>query len=102
MDPTERQALLESLRHIAQLFRDRDDMVIGLTAALLDLYRTSFANGHDTKAAAVTRLQAQLDQLKEDSPDQSGSLYLQSLLHTLEAEQLNAAKLAREAPQGRA
>ena len=91
MTETERALLLETAKHVAQLFQDRDDFVVGVTAALLDLYREEFAEGRQTKADALQRLGAQADELK----GQRGETYLRWLIQTLKDDRLNAANLFR-------
>jgi hypothetical protein len=93
---TEKERLL--LTELIQLFQDRDDFVVGVTAALLDLYREEFAAGRQTLNDAITRLSAQRDALR----DNLGEKYLTSLIQTLEDGQLNAAALARAPAQGSA
>ena len=97
MTNEERQLLTMTARHVTQLFSDRDDMVIGVTAVLLDLYRVLFAAGRDSKEGALARLRTQHDEIDRVAPDRSA--YLGSLIKTLEDDQLNAAELARQFQQ---
>jgi hypothetical protein len=59
MTDDERTLLVETAKFTHQLASDRNDMLVGITAALLDLYRTAFQDGRDTKRDALTRLQMQ-------------------------------------------
>ena len=68
MTNEERQLLLGLTQEIQRLFRERDDMIVGITATLLDLYRMLFATGADTKEVALGRLRAQHDQILQLVP----------------------------------
>jgi hypothetical protein len=98
MTPDERALLLATATQVAQLFKDRDDLVIGVTAALLDLYREEFAAGRQTQSIVIQRLQIQADALR----GQLGEKYLMALIRTLEQGQLNEAGLLRLVPYGTA
>jgi hypothetical protein len=50
-----------------QRVRDRDDMVAGFTAVLLDLSQVGLQDGHQTKAEVLFRLQVQRDRLAKHS-----------------------------------
>lgn len=102
MDTNERALLLEVAKNTVQLFRDRDDMVVAVTAVLLDLYRIQFQNGAQTKADVLSRLQVQRDFLKNNEPQKRGVLFLSSLIETLQDDKLDAAKLLRLHPEGHA
>ena len=41
----ESQLLVQTAKNTVQLFQDRDDMLVGITATLLDLYRVGFQHG---------------------------------------------------------
>ena len=98
MTQDERSLLLETAKHVAQIFQDRDDLVVGVTAALLDLYREEFVAGRQTKEAVVQRLEIQADVLK----GLLGEKYLRALIRTLKEGQLDAANLLRIDPAGTA
>jgi hypothetical protein len=100
MTTEERQLLLGTSKEMQGLFRDRDDMLIGITTALLDVYRVLFAAGRDTKDAALSRLRAQHDQLRQVVPGELGCKALQWLIDSLETDKLDAAKLLREPTAG--
>jgi hypothetical protein len=101
MTDDERQLLLGMSREVVNLFRDRDDALIGFTAAVLDLYRALFSSGADSKDAAVARLRAQADQLHEIA-NGLGATSLKWIADSLENEKLDAAKLIRDRPAGSA
>jgi hypothetical protein len=87
------QTLLQSAcEAIMQLIRDRDDMVAGLTAVFLDLYRVEFQESRHAKAEALLRLQIQRDRLAQHSARQIGVMFLDSLIQTVEKAQLQPAK----------
>jgi hypothetical protein len=102
MEDKERLLLIESAKEIFQLFNDRDDMVVGITAALLDLYRVDFSTGRQTKSEALLRLSTQRLDLEGRMPRQLGAKYLGALIETLRDDKLDAAKLAREPAAGSA
>jgi hypothetical protein len=102
MTDEERRLLTETARQVLQLFGNRDDMIVGITAALLDLYRMQFAAGLDTKDVALTRLRIQRDEINRLIHDGRAVKYLQSLIEALETDRLDAAKLLRESPAGSA
>ena len=56
MTDDERELLAEIGKHLVQLFQDRDDLVVGVTAALLDLYREEFEAGRQSKETTLQRL----------------------------------------------
>lgn len=95
MTDKERLLLLETARHVTQLFGDRDDLIIGVTAAVLDLYRAQFLAGYDTKEAAIQRLRVQCDAIDQQVGDDSKSRYLKALISALEKDALDAAALLR-------
>jgi hypothetical protein len=76
---------------IMQLVRDRDEMVAGFTAVLLDLYQVEFQEGRQTKAEVLFRLQVQRDRLAKHSA-RKGVKVLDSLIQTVEKAQLQPAK----------
>jgi hypothetical protein len=87
------QTLLQTASEaIMQLIRDQDDMVTGLTAVFLDLYRVEFQEGRHAKAEALLRLQIQRDRLAQHSARQIGVMFLDSLIQTVEKAQLQPAK----------
>jgi len=93
----EEQNLLRATSKAAmQLFQDRDDMIAGITAVIVDLYRGEFQEGRQTKAEALFRLQIQRDVLAKHSPRQTGTKFLDSVIQTLETVQFNAAQAPRE------
>jgi hypothetical protein len=101
MTDDERTLLVETARFTHQLSRDRNDMLVGITAAILDLYRADFRDGRDTKQDALARLQIQCRQLS-GVPGEPGVVFLKYLMDTLEADKLDAAKLYREPTVGSA
>jgi hypothetical protein len=77
---------------IMQLARDRDDILAGFTAVLLDLYRVQFQEGHQTKPEALLRLQIERDFLARHSPHQKGVKFLDAMLKSVETLHLQPAK----------
>lgn len=102
MTAEERALLIETAKEVARLFQERDDMIVGFTAAILDLYRSAFQAGHQTKEDAIGRLRAQRDDLDRKTQAKLGTKMLGSIIATLENDQLDAAKLLREPPSGSA
>jgi hypothetical protein len=100
MTSDERALLIETAKFTHYLSQNRNDMLVGVTAALLDLYREDFKNGTDTKTAALARLRLQREQLA--SVGGVGTEFLQYLMGSLEADKLDAAKLYRDVPAGSA
>jgi hypothetical protein len=92
MTEDERKLLRTASEAILQLVRDRDDMVAGLTAVFLDLYRVEFQEGRQAKAEALLRLQIQRDRLAQHSARQVGVKFLDSLIQTVEKVQLQPTK----------
>jgi hypothetical protein len=101
MTDEERQLLIGMSTEVVHLFGDRDDFLVGFTAAILDLYRVIFSAGLDTKNAAVPRLRTQVDQLHQVA-NGLGSISLKWIADSLENEKLDAAKLLRERSVGSA
>jgi hypothetical protein len=101
MTPDERALLLETANFTRQLASDRNDLLVGVTAALLDLYRIGFRGGSDTKIQALNRLQIQQDELTKGAAG-LGVTFLKYLADTLAADKLDAAKLYREPAAGNA
>ncbi len=89
-------------RDILNLFETRYDIIIGFAAVLFDLYRVNFQAGLDTKALALSRLGAQLDEIKQKDPKARGAVMLECLIESLKTDRLNAAMLLREVPAGSA
>ena len=102
MTDAERQLLLDLAREVQRLFAERNDMIIGITAVILDLYRVQFAAHADTRDAALSRLRLQRDAINEQVHDGSMSRYLEFVIQSLEAGALDAAKLQREPVVGSA
>ncbi|MGA9308717.1 MAG: hypothetical protein WBW31_25205 [Candidatus Sulfotelmatobacter sp.] len=94
--------LTATAEHVAELFDNRDDMLIGLAAAILDLYRALFEAGADTKQAALARLRTQQEQLMRVLPEGRGSKSLKWIADSLENEKLDAAGLFRARAVGSA
>jgi hypothetical protein len=92
MTEDEQKLLRTASEAIMQLVRDRDDMVAGLTAVFLDLYRVEFQEGRQAKAEVLVRLQIQRDRLAQHSARQIGVMFLDSLIQTVEKAQLQPAK----------
>ena len=101
MTNEERELLVQTARTVSELEKDRNDLLIGVAAVLLDLYRASFDSGSDTKPAALTRLRLQHQQLAQATPPVD-CLSLKWLIDSLEDEKLDAAKLFRMRPAGSA
>jgi hypothetical protein len=95
MDNVERQLLLDAVGDVAELGKDRDDLLIGLVAGLLDLYRALFSAALDAKADALLRLKVQQNEILQAVPDGRGSNSLKWLIQSLENERLDAAALLR-------
>jgi hypothetical protein len=93
----ERQLLSATAQQVRQLFSERDDLLIGITAVILDLYQTAYTAGADRKRAAVARLRTQHAHLRETVPD-TGGVFLQRLIDALEARKLDATRLLGETP----
>jgi len=102
MTNEERQLMLGTHKDVLNLFQDRNDLLVGITAALLDLYRTLIFAGSDSKDAALLRLRAQRTQIIGAIPNGVGSISLQWLIDSLETGKLDAAKLIREPSAGTA
>ncbi len=102
MNELERKLLLATAKDMVGLFQDRDDLLVGLVAALLDVYRTLIAAGIDTKDSALVRLAAQREQITSVIPGATGVKSLQWLIGSLETGKLDAAKLYREPTAGTA
>jgi hypothetical protein len=90
----ERQALLHAINSITELEKDRDDLLIGVTAVLLDIYRVLFNSAVDVKQDAMTRLHVQHQQLAEAIPPRDCQS-LTWLIESLEEDKLDAARLLR-------
>lgn len=101
MTDNERELLLTLGQEVERLFRERDDMIVGITAVLLDLYRVLFKAGADSKEAALSRLRAQHEQLAGLFPEQLGAM-LQAVIASLEEDKLDAARLLRDPAAGSA
>ena len=97
----ELQGLLNIARSVLQLQKDRDDLLIGVVAGLVDLYRALFSREVDSKAEALARLRIQHQQLAKAVPPVD-CLSLRWLIETLEEDKLDAAKLLRVPPAGAA
>ena len=78
MTDNEHELLSETAKHVMELFDNRDDMLIGLVAAIVDLYRIAFDAGVNTKEAALTRLRTQQEQSVSVVPEGRGSKSLES------------------------
>jgi hypothetical protein len=102
MTNEERQLLLGLTQEVQRLFKERDDMIVGVTATLLDLYRMLFASGADTKEAALGRLRAQHAQILKLVPGGQFGPMLQAVIQSLDEDRLDAAKLFRTPPAGSA
>jgi hypothetical protein len=102
MTPAQVLLLSATGQKVLQLFGDRDDLVVGITAVFLDLYRVMFTAGFDSKNAALSRLKAQYADLEGQIPGGRVSKYLDALIAALEADRLDAAKLLREPVVGSA
>ena len=102
MTDNERNLLLAAADGVAELSRNRDDMIVGIAAAILDLHRLLIQSGHQTKQAALDRLTVQKDELVRVSPNQMGAAFLQSLIATLADDKLDAARWLRLPPAGTA
>ena len=98
MTEDERALLAETAKHVLQLFQDRDDLVVGVTAAILDLYREEFAAGRQIKEQALQRLTLEADAQR----GKRGEQYLRWLIQTLKSGQLDAASLFRDHSAGSA
>jgi hypothetical protein len=101
MTQDERALLLEIAKFTNELANNRNDMLVGVVAAILDLYRTDFREGKDTKQDAINRLRLQQEVLAEKE-NGLGNLFLKWLSDTLETDRLDAAKLYRDPPAGSA
>jgi hypothetical protein len=101
MTNEERQLLLSLAETVIELKRSRDDMAIGLAAAIFDLHRLLIQAGHQTQHDALSRLTAQTEALASTSPNQAGVKFLDALIATLASDKLNAASWLREPLAGR-
>jgi hypothetical protein len=95
MTEEEQKLLQTACQAIMQLIRDQDDMVAGLTAVFLDLYRVEFQEGRQAKAEALLRLQIKRDSLAQHSGRQIGVMFLDLLIQAVEKAQLQPAKPPR-------
>ena len=102
MTEQERLMLVECGKEIIELYSSRNDMIVGITAALLDLHRVLILAGHQSKQDVINRLTTQKNTIVSHSPKQLGALYLQSLIDALANDRLDAAKLLREPTAGSA
>jgi hypothetical protein len=102
MTNEERQLLVALGDEIIELKQSRSDMVIGITAALLDLYRISIQKGEQTKDDAVARLTAQKEWLAKEVQGKVGAEFLEFLIATLVTGKLDAAAWLRQRPAGSA
>jgi hypothetical protein len=102
MTNDERNLLIQTARSVAQLSSDRDDMVVGVTAILLDLYRVEFESGRQNQSEAIARLQIQRNELNLVEPHRFGVLFLEAVIAALRDGKLDAAKLMRSPPAGTA
>lgn len=102
MTDTELQLLTTTARQVVELSGNRNDMLIAFAAAILDLYRLLFDAGIDTKADALTRLNAQYDPIVQTIPGGCGSVALKWTIDSLESGKLDAATLLRAPPAGSA
>ena len=100
MTEDERGLLRAMAAEMVRFQNERNDMIVAITAILLDLYRSGFTAGHQTKIDVVTRLQAQLSDLEVKGG--MGAQMLQSVIQTLESDLLDAAKILREPAAGHA
>lgn len=100
MNDVERLLLTETTKDTQQLFKDRNDMLIGFAAVVLDLYRQQFKEPND-KSAAISRLKIQLAQLESIS-GKPGATALSWLISNLENDKLNAAAWLSEPVRGNA
>jgi hypothetical protein len=98
------QKLVEGVALVAEsvvgLVNDRDDMVVGITAVLLDIYRTSIERGEQTEQDVLSRLSVQRDELQKAGG--LGVKYLDALIAALRDGKLDAAKLIRQPAAGTA
>lgn len=101
MTNNERQLLVDTAKFTHQLSKDRDDMLVGITAALLDLYRNEIRSERDTKSDIIARLELQRAELSGVA-GQPGDLFLKFLADNLAAEKLDAAKLYADPAAGSA
>ncbi len=101
MTDDERTLLIETAKFITELTKNRNDMLVGITATLLDLYRTDFRDGRDTRQDALRRLQIQQQELSA-SAGGVGDIFLKYLSDTLATDKLDAAKLYRDPAVGSA
>src|SRR5271169_3215396 len=92
MTQDEQDLLQATSEAIMQLARDRDDMLAGFTAVILDLYRVEFQEGRQAKEEALFRLQIQRDFLARHSPHRKGVRFLDALIQSVEVLQLQPAK----------
>lgn len=102
MTNEERQLLVALGDEIIELKNSRTDMVIGITAVLLDLYRTSIQASEQTKEDAVARLTTQRDWLAKEVKSKVGAEFLEFVIETLTNDKLDAAAWLRQRPAGRA
>jgi hypothetical protein len=101
MTDEERKLLLDTAKQVVELSANRNDILVGIMVALLDLYRELFAGGLDAKDTALARLQTQHRELVE-SVGGLGTKSLEWLINSLETDKLDAAWLLQQLPAGSA
>jgi hypothetical protein len=82
MNEDEQRLLRAASEVIMQLLRDREDMLAGFGAVLLDLCQDEFQDGRQTKAEVLFRLQITRDHLAQQSA-RKGVIFLDSLIQTI-------------------
>jgi hypothetical protein len=96
-----RKFAIESHSETAELQGHINDVVVGMTAIILDLYRTMFQLNLDTKAEALSRLSIQEKELRDHAAG-LGAIFLNYVINNLKSGKLDAASLTREPPAGSA
>ena len=98
MTPSQERELVEA---VMQLFSDRNDMVVGIVATFIDIYKNQMQMTGRHQAHIIASLQLQLDHCAK-YPHEYGTKFLGALIQALKEDKLDAAKLLREAPAGTA
>jgi hypothetical protein len=102
MNNAEYEILLKTAEAMAEIEKSRNDMIIGISAAILDLHRLLIQAGHQTKQDAISRLTVQRDDIASKLPDGLGTAYLGALIASLTDDKLDAAGWLRQPTSGSA
>lgn len=102
MTEQERALLLDLAQQSFELTSNRNDILVGTVAALLDIHRLLSEHGVQTNNDAIQRLTVQKDWLDSNVAGQVGAQFLGFLIATLSTGKLDAAQWIRVPPAGTA